>query len=155
MAIKTAKSKTAELQSLQAKAKKKNLSDLRVETFMSKNPVEIQEGTKIFSAIMILHQHKVGMAPVVDRLGQIVGVVSEHDLLLQTATKNVIGSITYTKNPIVLSPVSTLKDAIILLYTKKMRRIPVVGSSRKVLGVVTRMDVLRRLVGDTASRFYE
>jgi IMP dehydrogenase len=114
---------------------------------MSKNAVSINEGSKIYIAIQTLVSHKVGSAPVVDRAGKLLGVISEHDLLLQTATRDVTEPIQYAKTAITVTPETKLKDVLILLYTKKVRRIPVVMKDRSVVGIVTRMDVLMKLIG--------
>jgi CBS domain-containing protein len=109
--------------------------------------VSITEGTKIYTAIQALVSHKVGSAPVVDRSGKLVGVISEHDLLLQTATRDVVEAIHFAKETITVTPETKLKDALILLYKNKVRRIPVIMKDRSVVGVVTRMDVLMKLIG--------
>ena len=140
-------SEAKHLEGLQSKAAKQKVSDSPAGDFMSKNPLLIADKTKIYSAIQALAAHKVGSAPVVNTQNKIVGVVSEHDLLLQTATKDVTDPIQYTKEPITVTPETPLKDVLILLYTKKVRRIPVIALDRTVLGIVTRMDVLSKLIG--------
>ncbi len=139
--------KAGNLQKLTDKAKASDLSNVAVKTFMDKNPFTVPEGTKIYSAIMMLAAHKVGSAPVVNRSQHIVGVISEHDLLIQTATRDVAAAMEYTKNPLTLKGESTLLDALAMLYKNKVRRVPVVDPFGVVIGVVTRMDVLSRLIG--------
>jgi CBS domain-containing protein len=139
------------LKRLSDKASASNLSHVPVKTFMEKSNFSIPEGTKIYSAIMMLAAHKVGSAPVVNRLQHIVGVISEHDLLIQTATRDVAAVLEYTKNPMTLKPDSTLLEALAMLYKNKVRRIPVVDPSGLVLGVVTRMHVLSRLIGKSGA----
>ncbi len=134
------------LSNLQKRAEAKSVADVRVSTFMSKNLLSVPEGTKIFSAIYMLAAHKVGSAPVVNAQQKIVGVVSEHDLLLQTAVRDVTAPIEYTKNPHMVAPTSTLRDALVSLYKHKVRRLPVVEAGF-IVGTITRMDVLSRLIG--------
>jgi CBS domain-containing protein len=114
---------------------------------MSKNTVSVSEGSKIYTAIQTLASHKIGSAPVVDRAGKLVGIISEHDLLLQTATRDVTDPIHFAKDTISVTPETKLKDALILLYKNKVRRIPVIMKDRSVVGIVTRMDVLMKLIG--------
>jgi IMP dehydrogenase len=136
-----------DLAALQSKADKARVSEAPVYSFMGKNPVSITEGSKIFSAIQALASHGVGSAPVVNAQNKIVGVISEHDLLIQTATRDVIEPIMFTKNPLTVSPETPLKDALVILYRKKVRRLPVVMKDGSVVGVVTRMDILLKLIG--------
>jgi CBS domain-containing protein len=141
------KDSATHIQSLTNKAEASKISDVQVKTFMHKNPLSIPEGTKIYSAIFMLAAHHVGSAPVVSHLQHIVGVISEHDLLIQTATRDVAAPITFTRNPMTLKPESTLQEALVLLYKHKVRRVPVVDQLGVVVGLVTRMDVLSRLIG--------
>jgi len=59
----------------------------------------------------------------------------------------VIEKIDYMKDLISVAPDTPLKDVLVLLYKKKIRRIPVVAKDQTVLGIVTRMDVLLKLIG--------
>lgn len=135
------------LDELKSKAEKARVSDAPVYSFMSKSHVTIQEGSKIFSAIQTLAAHKVGSAPVVNRMNKIIGVISEHDLLIQTATRDVIEPILFTHNPVTVTPETPLKDVLVLLFKRKIHRIPVVMKDFSVVGIVTRMDVLLKLIG--------
>lgn len=139
--------KSGHLQKLTEKANASDLSHLAVKTFMEKNPFCVPEGTKIYSAIVMLAAHKVGSAPVTNRSNHIVGVISEHDLLIQTATRDVAHAMEYTKNPLTLKPESTLLEALAMLFKNKARRLPVVDPFGAVVGIVTRMHVLSRLIG--------
>jgi IMP dehydrogenase len=139
--------KVDELKVLQGVAEKARVSDAPVYSFMSKSLVSIPEGLKIYSAIQTLAAHRVGSAPVVNGQSKIVGIVSEHDLLIQTATRDVAQPIQYNKDPKVISPETPLKDVLVLLYKNRHRRIPVVMKDKSIVGIVTRMDVLLKLIG--------
>ena len=141
------KENSNKLDVLQQKATKARVSDAATYSFMSKNEVSITEGTKIYMAIQALAAHKVGSAPVVNNQDKLVGIISEHDLLIQTATRDVKDSITYVKEVSVVTPDTPLKDVLVLLYKHKVRRIPVVMKDKSVVGIVTRMDVLLKLIG--------
>ena len=145
------KNKDQQLSGLKSVADKARVSEALVYSFMSKNPVSIVEGTKIHNAIQALSAHSVGSAPVVNKQGKIIGVISEHDLLIQTATRDVIEPIEFKKTIITVTPETTLKEALILLYKNKVRRVPVVMKDQTVCGVVTRMDVLLKLIGKVRS----
>lgn len=138
---------TKHLNELKLKAEKALVSESPVSDFMSKNAVLISAGTKIKNAIQTLTIHRVGSAPVVNAQNKIVGIISEHDLLIQTATKDINEPIVFTKDLVTVSAGTLLKDVLVLLYKKKVRRIPVLAIDQTVIGVVTRMDVLLRLMG--------
>ncbi len=134
------------LNNLQRQAEEKSIASVAVHTFMSKNLVSVPEGTKIYSAIYMLAAHKVGAAPVVNSQQKIVGVISEHDLLLQTAVRDVVSPIEFSKTPVTIDLNATLREALVLLYKHKFRRIPVTERGY-VVGTVTRMDILCKLIG--------
>ena len=135
------------LANLQSQAEAQSVAEVPVHTFMSKNLLSVPEGTKIYSAIYMLNAHKVGCSPVVNNLQKIVGIISEHDLLLQTAVRDVVSPIDYVKPAITVELNSTLREALVLLYKHKFRRIPVVDPRGYVVGTITRMDVLCKLIG--------
>lgn len=135
-----------ELDKLQAEAQRANVSDIEAKTFMKKNVILIRAGTKIYSAVQTLSTHRISGAPIVDAGDRIIGVISEYDLLLQTALKDVLEPISYTKEIITISPETKIRDIIIIFYKKKLRWLPVVGADKKVEGIVTRLDILNKLL---------
>lgn len=52
-----------------------------------------------------------------------------------------------TSPAITLSSDKTVMDAAVLMLKKKIHRLPVVNQDEKVIGIVTRADVLRVLEG--------
>jgi CBS domain-containing protein len=83
---------------------------------------------------------------VVDNANQLVGVISEYDLLIQTATRDVLDQIEFTKNPEVILPSTPMKDVIVLFYKKRLRWVPVAGEDMRVVGIITRIDLLIKLL---------
>ena len=122
------------------------ISDLKVTEFMVPPEIKISHEAKIYVAIQGLGAHKISGAPVINAHGKIVGVISEYDLLLQAATKDLSSPIEYTKEFLSLQPSATLRDCLVLLYKNKIRRIPIVDVNQHVVGMVSRMDVLNRLI---------
>ncbi len=135
-----------QLKNITAKVEAARLGDTPVKSFMSRNAVSVPTGTKIYSAVQMLAAHKVGSAPVVDGQQKIVGIISEHDLLIQTAVRDISSPIQFSISVVSITPETTLREAIALLYKMKVRRIPVVQRG-EIMGIVTRMDVLSRLIG--------
>ena len=136
----------AALDKLQAEAQRAKVSEIQVKTFMNKNIIKIREGTKIYSAVQTLATHRISGAPVVNASEQLIGVVSEYDLLLQTAVKDVLQPIEFVRDPISITPETPIRDVIIIFYKKKLRWLPVVGPGQMVEGIVTRLDILNKLL---------
>lgn len=120
---------------------------------MTRTVVALRPETTIADAIRILVRHEISGAPVVDREGRLVGLLSEHDCLRVTASGD------YTAEDLALGePVSTLmsRPAYVVgpqfgIYSiahvflvGRIRRLPVVEGDRLV-GLIARRDVLRGL----------
>lgn len=134
------------LNKLHEEAQKAKVSEIPAKNIMNRNAVVLRHGTKIYSAVQTLATHHLSGAPVVDGANRMVGVISEYDLLLQTATKDVLDQIEYTKDPLTIAPEMQMKDVIALFYNKRLRWAPVVDSSKQVLGIINRIDLLVKLL---------
>jgi CBS domain-containing protein len=139
-------SDTKSLNKLHEEAQKAKVSEIPAKNIMHRNPVVIRHGTKIYSAVQTLATHNLSGATVVDGSDRMVGVISEYDLLLQTATKDVLDQIEYTKDALTIAPDMQMKDVIALFYKKRLRWAPVVDGSKNVLGVINRIDLLVKLL---------
>jgi len=134
------------IKKLQEQAEQTKAAQVKAEDLMNKNVITIYDGTKIYLAVQTLANKKISGAPVVDKSHKILGVVSEYDLLLQAATKDLRDPMTYTKQAITVSPETNLKDLIVIFVKSKVRWLPVVAKDQRVVGVVTRLSVLDRLI---------
>lgn len=132
---------------LQNVADEAKVSDLPAHLVMShRKPLTILMGSKIYSVIQTLCAHGLSGAPVVDPSGRIKGVITEHDLLLQAATKDLALPIDFNTNTIHISPDDPLREILVVFYKKKVRWLPVVNKAQKVVGVIHRIDVLNCLI---------
>ena len=127
-------------------AERKNVSLRPAHLFMKKQVISITVGTRIYSAVKILQTHGISGAPVVDNSGTLIGVVSDYDLLLQAATRDVSEPIIYNKKVQFVEEETPVQDIIVILYKTKYRRLPVVDRFKKVVGIVSRVDVLMELL---------
>lgn len=136
----------SDLEQLKKTADKAKISDIPASSFMNKKVVTLLNTTKIASALLTLSNHGLSGAPVVCERNKLCGIVTEYDLLLQVATKDVSDRISYRKDARSINENTTLKDIIVLFYKTKFRILPVIDSAHHVVGVVTRINVLNRLV---------
>lgn len=108
--------------------------DVMTTSVISASPEE-----SVDEAARLLTFHDISGLPVCER-GQVVGVVSEADL---------IGKSGATVGEVMTSPAVTIDDATSLervaeqLTRQRIRRLPVVDASGQLVGVVSRRDVLR------------
>lgn len=143
------KAKEKEVKALHDHADKHKVSDIRADKIMNSPVISIYEGTKIYMAVQTLLQKRISGAPVVTKNERLVGVISEYDLLIQTATKDLRDAIQFTRNAITAKPDTSVKELIVMFHKTRVRWMPVVNNENRVLGIVTRLDVLKALLPKT------
>ncbi len=141
---------------------------------MTPTPVVVKPQTPLNEAIKILAERRVSGLPVVGDDDRLVGIISETDLMWQEtgvtppAYIMFLDSVIYLQNPAtyerelhkalgqtvgeVMSndPVATsadkpLKEAAQLLHDRDIRRLPVIDTNNKVIGILTRGDIVRAM----------
>ncbi len=128
---------------------------------MSRNPTTVTADTRIKAALALLAEHRLTALPVVDGEGLLHGMVSEADLIREALTSDprlrqipVAGERAalpqlvhevYTPHAISVRPEDDLVDAVELMTSTSIKSLPVVDSSHRVVGVVSRSDVVRIL----------
>jgi CBS domain-containing membrane protein len=144
-------SATKDLQSALATIARISISDIRRE-----KPISVNANETLDTAAVILSDHGIRHLPVVDSRGDIVGVISDRDLLgvalrlrpgrkLERMenewSKGRVRQI-MTKTPETVSPETSLTEAGTILLDNKISCLPVVEGNRLV-GIVTESDFVR------------
>ncbi|HMV49942.1 MAG TPA: CBS domain-containing protein [Blastocatellia bacterium] len=102
----------------------------------------IKEVTKMFS------EKRITGAPVVNAAGELVGVLSETDIIRKTSSigawsPNLAGQI-MTKPAVTVSPNETLQRVCELMHNRRIHRV-VVAEGTQICGIITTMDILRAI----------
>ena len=145
-----------------------------VAQIMTRDPITVSPETSLESAIKILAEQKISGLPVVDKQGQLVGVISETDLTWQATGVDTppyimfLDSVIYLQNPAkhneeihkalgqtvgeaMSNRPATIKgdrlvrEAAKIMHDKKVRRLPVVDDNSKLIGIITQGDVIRMM----------
>jgi len=125
---------------------------------MTPNPIVIDPQTSILDALHIMKEKKVRRLPVVAH-GKLVGIVTEKDLRESPSLKATSLSIfelnyllaktpvseVMTKDPITVTPDTTIEDAAVIMRDNQISGLPVVEDG-KVVGIVTETDIFDMLV---------
>jgi len=118
---------------------------LKVKDVMVKDVITIDPESTLADAIKILISKKISGMPVVDANGEMVGLISEKDILNcifsgnlnNTRVKDVM-----TRN-VVSFPLDTDVDKVALaIGERQFRRVPIVDKG-KVVGIVSRRDIIK------------
>lgn len=139
---------------------------------MSRDPIVVRPETPLNEAIRLLAERRISGLPVVDDANQLVGIISETDLMWQETGVTpppyimLLDTVIYLKNPaqyerdlhkalgqtvgevmsrdpITISPDKPLKEAAQLMHEREVRRLPVVDAQGQVIGILTRGDIVR------------
>jgi acetoin utilization protein AcuB len=133
-----------------------------VETWMSKPVITVNADDSMQKATELLKEHNIRILPVME-IGKLVGIITDRDLKRASAsdaTTLEIHELVYllskinvkeimTKDPITIAPYYTLEETARVLLENKISGAPVVNDKGKVMGIITRDDMLKVLVNMT------
>lgn len=149
---------------------------------MQKDVIRFQPEDRIVEVAQSLRENKISGAPVVNKEGHVVGIISEGDIMrllevhsprinlilpapldlielpvrmkyeldeiaedMNKAASILIGEI-MTKKVITIGPDADISDAAQLMDTHDIKRLPVVDDNSKMIGIVTRGDIIGAVV---------
>ena len=126
---------------------------------MRKDVVSIPEDATVEQAMRELLTHDISGAPVIDKDGNLVGIVSEFPLMeaiYDPGLKAAPVSQLMTKDVLTVSESTMLSDVASIFVAHRIRRVPVLRNGRLV-GLVSRPDLLRYILeaGDEIAEFVE
>jgi hypothetical protein len=110
-----------------------------VRDVMTTNVVSVSPPESVDEAARLLTFHDISGLPVCEG-GRVVGVVSEADLIGKSGST--VGEV-MTSPATTVSESTTLEHVADLLVQQRIRRLPVVDATGRLVGVVSRRDVLR------------
>ncbi|MFH1131508.1 MAG: CBS domain-containing protein [Pseudomonadota bacterium] len=121
---------------------------MKVKDAMSPHLVTVKADDVAIDALKILVRKGVSGAPVIGEGGQLVGLVTEFDLLLALdfVGEGVPVSKIMSSNVVTVEPDTDLEEVRDLLLVNNFRRIPV-AKEGKIIGIISRRDILRVHLG--------
>ncbi|MFF1341984.1 CBS domain-containing protein [Streptomyces sp. NPDC058290] len=131
------------------------MKHIKVGDLMTDEVVAVVSATSFKDVAKLLAQHDVSGLPVVDDEDRVVGVVSESDLLIRQAAPVAAASseaspvAEVTASEVMSTPAVTIHteetaaDAARLMTRRSVERLPVVDEEERLVGIVTRRDLLR------------
>lgn len=149
--------------------------DLPVTAIMSSPAITLQPDATVEDAVGVLVEQNIGGAPVVDAQGRLMGMLDDDDLIVSEArlhaptTIEILGAYiplpgeskrfneevrqalgqtvdeVMDDDPPSLGNAATVEDAATLFHDRGVSRLPVVDRDGRVVGVVTRGDLVKAL----------
>ena len=124
----------------------------RVKDVMTTRVIAARADASCADLAAMLREHRVSGFPVVDGEGVVVGVISESDLLdrqeapasrrKRASTAELTAADLMSWPPTTIGPDETVRRTARLMYARKLRRLPVVDQQGRLVGLVTRADLL-------------
>jgi CBS domain-containing protein len=141
---------------------------------MTKEVITVKADDDLEKVSRLLLEHRISGLPVIDDDGKVVGIISEGDLLIKEKEVEVpghsviLGAVIYlnslerfynelkrvfaltvkelmTTKVYTVKPEATTGEISNLLVEKGINRVPVVDNDNKLLGIVTRHDLIRSI----------
>ena len=126
-----------------------------VRDYMTTKVTTLNDQSRLLDAALLIRRTGKRHVPIVDAAGRAVGIISDRDVsrmapsMLSRMTPEEYNQIfeatpitvAMTKNPITVSPDLPIRDAVTMLYEKKIGAI-VVTENDKVVGILTVTDML-------------
>lgn len=115
---------------------------------MTTKVVTVTPSTSIEDAARLLVRRKISGAPVVDEKDKtkVVGILTEADLLAAPAEAKTVADV-MKKRVVSVCPDTSVDEIADLLVKKKIKRVPVIDAG-KLVGIVSRIDVLKAKYGE-------
>ncbi|MFC8917645.1 CBS domain-containing protein [Streptomyces sp. NPDC047821] len=116
-----------------------------VADLMTPDAVTVQRETPFKEIARLLDEYDITAVPVVDEDGRPVGVVSEADLLHSRISENTATTAggLMSAPAVVARPEWSAVEAARLMERKRVKRLPVVDAGGRLIGVVSRSDLLQ------------
>jgi CBS domain-containing protein len=136
-----------------------------VKDVMSRLPVWVSETASFREIAAKLRECRVSAFPVLDAHGKVIGVVSEADLMVKEAVLGEPGGVAgflagllhhgarakaggvtaadlMTSPAVTIGPDDTVEHAAKLMYDRKVKRLPVIAQDGRLVGIISRTDIL-------------
>ena len=132
-----------------------------VQEIMTTRVIWVKKDATFREMAAALREHRVSAFPVVDDDGAVIGVVSEADMLTKEALDDepgVISGILHRRDQakargvtagdlmttavVAVRPDDTVEHAAKLMYDRRVKRLPVTDENGRLVGIISRADVL-------------
>jgi len=120
---------------------------IKVAEAMTKNPILVNKEDTITDCLNKMVQGKVGSAIIVSEDKEILGIITEKDIIVRMVLKNKKPESTKVKEVMTteinsIEPNKDLYDAMLLMSKLDTKRLPVI-ENKKFVGLITYKDILR------------
>ena len=138
-----------------------------VRDVMTRNVIKVREDADINEVATLLSENRISGLPVVDGQGRVIGMITEADVLAMAGMKkghvfkDVIRHLlgeplpgpkrsnhlrdVMTSPAITTGPEADIREIALTLDKKRIKRLPVVDEQGRLIGVISRADIVRAI----------
>jgi CBS domain-containing protein len=128
----------------------------------SRHIVNLLPSATVWEAACVMTKANCGSVVILEATGELLGILTERDLMTRVLAKALDPKGTrvadvMTVNPHVVSPETTVSQAVLIMIERGFRHLPVVGADGTILGVFSARDALPREIDAamTMAQFHE
>lgn len=118
--------------------------------FMTKNVVSVKTDTPIYEALELLRKNDITGMPVIDDDMTLVGIITEKDVLrlfyADVDDQNKTVKFFMTQPAVSFGMSESLESICDFLMVKHFRRVPVVSTKGKLVGIISRPDIIDYII---------
>jgi CBS domain-containing protein len=118
--------------------------------FMTNDVVSVKKDAPIYEALMLLRKNDIAGMPVIDNDMIVIGIITEKDVLKMFWAEGDDQNKTvdfYMTRPVVSFGVDESLESICdVLIAKNFRRVPVVSTEGKLVGIISRPDIIDYII---------
>jgi CBS domain-containing protein len=124
-----------------------------VKELMSSSVCFVKEDASLLDIAALMKKHDVGLIPVCDNKGCLLGVITDRDIVLKLAENNPsinmeskaapVAETIMNKSPVTIASDLNIHDAACVFSQHRLRRLPVVENHRLV-GILSISDLAKR-----------
>lgn len=116
----------------------------RSESGMILNPITLTPDKTVEDALELMKKYSVSGIPIVNEANELVGILTNRDLRFEPNPKLPVSEL-MTKENLITAPVgTTLEQAEKILQKYKIEKLPVVDKNRKLKGLITFKDIMKK-----------
>ena len=124
----------------------------RSENGMILDPISLASDATTKDALILMEEHGIGGIPIVSSAGVLEGILTNRDLRFEKDIDRPVSEIMTKDNVITTDEVVDLKKAEEILQKYKIKKLPVVDKSKKLVGLITFKDIVKVRLSPNAAK---
>jgi CBS domain-containing protein len=123
-------------------------NDRHIRDVMTANPVYVSDKDSIRDVARIMAREDTGVVPVCDNSKKIIGMITDRDIVVRLVAEgkdpaNAKVNEAMTKNVRAVKEDSTIDEALNVMKSAEVRRVPVVNARNEIVGIVSMGDIAK------------